>query len=116
MPGIRRRTNLGKKSGGPPTPRRPAFAFLFTPKLPLGGRSGKIYCPIRNRIAVIVKKWQHKIPRLLAKRFMVNLLYLMIISGSTTVFRYRPPCLLRATETDAASFLQGQFTKDLSHV
>src|ERR1700722_10962399 len=32
---------LGQKSGGPPTPRRPAFAFLVTPKLPLGGRSEK---------------------------------------------------------------------------
>ena len=47
---------------------------------------------------------------------MINLLYLMIISGSTTVFHYRPSCLLRATGTDAAGFLQGQFTNDLSHV
>ncbi|MGA2694166.1 MAG: hypothetical protein ABSF76_17515 [Opitutaceae bacterium] len=50
--------NLGKKSGGPPTPRRPAFAFLFTPKLPLGGRSGKIYFTIGNRFAIIVKEWR----------------------------------------------------------
>src|SRR5687767_14589755 len=28
-----------KKSGRPLTPKRPAFAFLVTPKLPLGGRS-----------------------------------------------------------------------------
>src|ERR1039457_6345215 len=34
----------GKKGGGPPPPGRPAFAFLVTPKLPLGGRSGKILC------------------------------------------------------------------------
>jgi len=31
-----------KKSGGPLTPKRPAFAFLVTPKLPLGGRSEKL--------------------------------------------------------------------------
>jgi len=42
-PGVAPWADLGKKSGGPPTPRRPAFAFLVTPKLPLGGRSGKIY-------------------------------------------------------------------------
>ena len=34
---------MGKKSGGPYTPIRPAFAFLVTPKLPLSGRSVKIY-------------------------------------------------------------------------
>ena len=28
----------GQKKGGPPTPKRPAIAFLVTPKLPLGGR------------------------------------------------------------------------------
>jgi hypothetical protein len=33
--------NLGKKSGRSLTPKRPAFAFLVTPKLPLGGRSVK---------------------------------------------------------------------------
>jgi hypothetical protein len=27
----------GQKSGGPLTPKRPAFAFLVTPILPLGG-------------------------------------------------------------------------------
>jgi hypothetical protein len=31
-----------KKSGRPLTPKRPAFAFLVTPKLPLGGRSVKL--------------------------------------------------------------------------
>ena len=31
-----------KKSGRPLTPKRPAFAFLVTPKLPLGGRSEKL--------------------------------------------------------------------------
>ena len=31
----------GQKSGRPLTPKRPAFAFLVTPKLPLGGRSRK---------------------------------------------------------------------------
>ena len=35
--------SMGKKSGGPCTPTRPAFAFLVTPKLPLGGRSVKNY-------------------------------------------------------------------------
>ncbi len=47
---------------------------------------------------------------------MVNLLYLMIISDSTAIFHYRPACLLRATGSDAATFLQGQFTNDLSNV
>ena len=32
----------GQKSGRPLTPKRPAFAFLVTPKLPLGGRSVKL--------------------------------------------------------------------------
>jgi hypothetical protein len=53
-----RTAEFGQKSGGPPTPRRPAFAFLFTPKLPLGGRSGKIYFTIGNRFAIIVKEWR----------------------------------------------------------
>src|SRR5437868_3368861 len=33
------RIRLGQRKGGPPTPKRPAIAFLVTPKLPLGGRS-----------------------------------------------------------------------------
>jgi tRNA-modifying protein YgfZ len=44
---------------------------------------------------------------------MVNLLYSMIISGSAAVFHYRPACLLRVTGSDAATFLQSQFTNDL---
>lgn len=47
---------------------------------------------------------------------MVNLLYSMIISDSAAIFHYRPACLLRATGSDAAAFLQGQFTNDLSNV
>jgi hypothetical protein len=34
----------GKRKGGPPTPKRPAIAFLVTPKLPLGGRSENLDC------------------------------------------------------------------------
>ena len=75
-----------------------------------------MYWPIRNLIAVAVKRWHHEILRLLPKRFMVNLLYSMIISGSTAVFRYRPACVLRATGTDAATFLQGQFSNDLGNM
>lgn len=37
----RRVSKKGKEKGGPPTPKRPAIAFLVTPKLPLGGRKVK---------------------------------------------------------------------------
>lgn len=47
---------------------------------------------------------------------MVNLLYLMILSSKTSIFSYRPRCLLRATGADTATFLQGQFTNDLGHI
>jgi folate-binding protein YgfZ len=40
----------------------------------------------------------------------------MNIPGSTTVFTHRPACVLRATGSDAAAFLQGQFTNDLGKV
>src|SRR5271157_3478818 len=36
--------------------------------------------------------------------------------GSATVFPYLPACLLRVSGSDAATFLQGQFTNDLSEI
>jgi tRNA-modifying protein YgfZ len=47
---------------------------------------------------------------------MVNLLTLMKISSGISIFAYRPAAVLRASGPDAASFLQGQFTNDLSKV
>ena len=47
---------------------------------------------------------------------MVNLLTLMNISSGISIFAYRPAAVLRASGPDAASFLQGQFTNDLSKV
>jgi hypothetical protein len=44
-------TASGQKSGRPLTPKRPAFAFLVTPKLPLGGRSVKLDAP-RDMVSV----------------------------------------------------------------
>ena len=34
---------------------------------------------------------------------------------SAALFRYHPACVLRVTGSDAATFLQGQFSNDLSH-
>src|SRR6202790_3807710 len=45
---------------------------------------------------------------------MVNLLSLMKILESVAAFPYQPACLLRATGADVETFLQGQFTNDLS--
>jgi hypothetical protein len=59
---------LGKKSGGPLTPKRPAFAFLVTPKLPLGGRSVKFDELSSNGVWGTVKQKLAKSTNLIRKR------------------------------------------------
>ncbi len=105
--------NLGKKSGGPLTPKRPAFAFLVTPKLPLGGRSVEIdelrssperptvnskfenFCRASGTDAINVSSASE------------------VLTGANEFFVWKPAAWLRVTGADALSFLQGQFTNDL---
>jgi folate-binding protein YgfZ len=47
---------------------------------------------------------------------MVNLLTLMKIPASISVFPYSPGCLLRVAGPDSRTFLQGQFTNDLNQL
>jgi folate-binding protein YgfZ len=47
---------------------------------------------------------------------MVNLLTFMKIPAMTSIFPWRPTCVLRATGPDALAFLQGQFTNDLGKI
>jgi folate-binding protein YgfZ len=47
---------------------------------------------------------------------MVRLLSLMKIPESISIHRYAPAAVLRATGPDARTFLQGQFTNDLSKI
>jgi folate-binding protein YgfZ len=47
---------------------------------------------------------------------MVNLLRLMKFPSDRSIFHYRPAAVLRADGPDAESFLQGQFTNDLSKI
>jgi hypothetical protein len=54
---------MGKKSGGPYTPIRPAFAFLVTPKLPLSGRSVKIYELRSSEFSPIVNRSFQNLPQ-----------------------------------------------------
>jgi tRNA-modifying protein YgfZ len=51
---------------------------------------------------------------LIAKGFIGSLLSSMKIPPPAMCFRYAPACVLRVSGPDAATFLQGQFTNDLS--
>ncbi|MBA3850191.1 MAG: hypothetical protein C0502_09390 [Opitutus sp.] len=105
----------GKRKGGPPTPKRPAIAFLVTPKLPLGGRSEKLDCTTGRLFRRFVNSAGcfrlrflfadsacHKNKHL---KFCVEMLCFNEIETTSAVFRIRGP--------DANTFLNGQFSQEL---
>ncbi len=47
-------------------------------------------------------------------QFTINILRVIKLPDLITVFRYEPACFLRVSGGDAATFLQGQFSNDLS--
>ncbi len=104
---------MGKKSGGPLTPKRPAFAFLVTPKLPLGGRSVEIdelrSSPERPTVN---SKFEN-----FCRAFGTDAINVSsaseVLGGVREFFVWKPAAWLRVTGADALSFLQGQFTNDL---
>jgi|GEM_PF-156675 len=106
---------MDKKSGRPLTPKRPAFAFLVTPKLPLCGRSVKLTsasdretASLVNRILLNFLKNKHN--SLIDKEIKNKA---MPITSEISVFPWKPACWLRVQGPDAFSFLQGQFSNDL---
>lgn len=103
----------GQKSGRPLTPKRPAFAFLVTPKLPLGGRSVKL--DGKNKY-VFSAAGQLEVCDLRApshSAFTITNLHSIKVSTFRKVHWWLPGAWLRVWGADAFSFLQGQFTNDL---
>jgi hypothetical protein len=63
-----------QKESGPATPNRPAIAFLVTPKLPLGGRSGKLMTRTRSSMIGCSsnKTWRFKVKSILTHYFEIR--------------------------------------------
>ena len=105
----------GKRKGGPPTPKRPAIAFLVTPKLPLGGRSEKLDCttgrlfrrfvnsPGQFQLRLLVFALSHR--KHLQQNQTTEMLYFNELNRASAVFRISGP--------DANTFLNGQLTQEL---
>jgi hypothetical protein len=68
------RVPQGQKESGPATPNRPAIAFLVTPKLPLGGRSGKLMSRTRSSMSGYSsnKTWEFKVKSILTHYFKIR--------------------------------------------
>ena len=106
----------GKKIGRPLTPKRPAFAFLVTPKLPLSGRSVKLDVADKATLIPFSQSQVFKFYHLSSKSFNKGCLNPITVSTSPGFFIWKPTAWLRITGSDALSFLQGQFTNDLRQV
>jgi len=105
-----RTVSSGQKEGGPPTPKRPAIAFLVTPKTPARRGKSKISntCMLVSRGAVNrnfrdFSAWL----RTEAKSLLASEM------DETILHRVAPAARLRVAGSDAATFLQGQFSNDL---
>ncbi len=105
-----------KKIGRPLTPKRPAFAFLVTPKLPLSGRSVKLDVADKATLIPFSQSHGFKFYHFFSKSFNKGCLNPITVSTSPAFFVWKPAAWLRITGSDALSFLQGQFTNDLRQV
>ena len=100
----------GQKEGGPPTPKRPAIAFLVTPKTPAKRGKWKISNTCMFGLKVRVNRnfqdfwaWTRSARKPLLTSGM----------DDTICHWTMPKARLQVTGEDAATFLQGQFSNDL---
>ncbi len=91
----------------------PAFAFLVTPKLPLGGRSVKLNKLKKGEFPLTVNSKLAKSFTGIAKTHIQSKIKIMSFPSSIGFVSWKIGALLRITGADAEIFLQGQFTNDL---